>query len=93
MFFMAAMLVLDAQTAQNDWQTYEKIHDVSMDEYVRRNYWMAVVLGAGFVISLLPFVDRKRAAYWKVAAYIAAFTLTAVMIYAFGRWAAAGFDH
>jgi hypothetical protein len=45
MLLMAVVQVHDAQEAHEDPQTYERVHDVSTQEYVRRTYWMAALFG------------------------------------------------
>jgi len=93
MLLMIVALMVDAQAAHEDPQTYEMVHHMSVEEYARGNYWMAALLGAGLALSLLPFLDKKRAAYWQAAVYVAGFVLLVAFVYGYWQWAASGFDH
>ena len=90
---MSALLVMDAQAAKADPETYRLVHHVPADQYVARNHRFVVGLVAVAALGLLRFADRKRKAFWGgVSVFVLAVSLIVIVV-GYAQWAATGFDH
>lgn len=87
------LLVMDIGDARRDPITYEAVHQLNVNDYVRRNKAIIAMATVTGVVALLRFLDRRRRASWGLASAVVLFAVLVAAAIGYTQWAATGFDH
>ena len=88
-----AISLYEVGSARDDPETYERVYDLTAEEYVAEQYRTAVFAAVALVVPVLMFVDQKRRRVWRALVLVLAAAWIVAVAYGYWAWAQTGFDH